>query len=251
MHIDAFSLLLYDKMFVNLFCNKSIKTVDLFFWLTSVATWWSRKDELLCADCLRCGCFNFDWEWSHASKSYMVSFVSFTSGKRTLESCATIHSHSDKEASQASISSVWRAHRPISTSRQWSHQAPSLGVLPAPGCGLFGCHSHNDHQWIYISSILWTESAENRCKSTTTEVVTHCTFARRMNHIPPSWNIWHMTNLGNCKWKFNEFDMSCHGNRMSHLCCDVCQCETSHSTLWKDELSCRCNTQFLSVKHLR
>lgn len=59
-----------------------------------------------------------------------------------------------------------------------------------------------------------------------------------------------MTNLGNCKWKFNKFDMSCHGNRMSHLCCDVCQCETSHSTLWKDELSCRCNTQFLSVKHL-
>lgn len=87
MHIDVFSWLLYDTMFVYLFCNKSIKTVHIFFWLTSVATWCSRKDELLWADCLWCGCF-IDWDWSHASKSYMVSFVSFTSGKRTLESCA-------------------------------------------------------------------------------------------------------------------------------------------------------------------
>lgn len=93
---------------------------------------------------LSSGC-SIDWEWRHASKSYVVSFVSSTSGKRTLESYATIYFHSDKEASQACISPAWRTHHAISTTRQWSHQALSQCVLPSPDCGLFKCHADKDH----------------------------------------------------------------------------------------------------------
>lgn len=131
------------------------------------------------------GC-SIDWERSHASKPYVVSFVASTSGKRTLERDAPICFYSDKEASQASISPAWRTHHPISTSRRWSHQALSLRALPAPDSGLFEHHAANHHQQVICISTVFLLFAESGCKSVMTWIVTHCIFTQCINHIPLS-----------------------------------------------------------------
>lgn len=191
-----FSFLSDDHVFFNLFCNYQ-------FSFASVATRCRGRDEWLRADCLSSGC-SIDWEWSHASKSYVVSFISSTSGKRTLERDVTICFYSDKEASQACISPAWRTHRPISTTRQWSHHALSLRVLTVVSLStMLKILINRSFTFQLFVSLLkrdvnqWWHELLHTAHLLNVWIIFHC------------HEIIRLYTFGECKWKFYIFDWSC------------------------------------------